>query len=161
MAMAQEQDNIPSLTRQEAEEFITQILMEKMPERDVISAKWINRLIKAFHSKVPYQTYVDLNPYVWLRNKQYFRDPDKFLPERWLRSERESTHIHPYILNPFSIGTRMCAGRRFAEQDLYVGLCRLLLKFRLVATDSAPPSQEWRMLLRPKPNIPLRFIPRE
>ncbi|KAK3868485.1 hypothetical protein Pcinc_026127 [Petrolisthes cinctipes] len=125
--------------------------VQRLPQRDLVLSGYC----------VPAGTYVDLNAYVWLRNKQYFRDPDKFLPERWLRSERESTQIHPYILNPFSIGTRMCAGRRFAEQDLYVGLCRLLLKFRLVATDSAPPSQEWRMLLRPKPNLPLRFIPRE
>lgn len=57
-----------------------------------------------------FQTHLDLNAYVWLRDKQYFRDPEKFLPERWVRVGRESTQIHPYILNPFSTGTRMCAG---------------------------------------------------
>lgn len=153
---------------------------------------------------VVFQTYLDLNAYIWLCNDCYFKDPNSFHPERWLRHSPMSTITDPYILNPFSIGTRMCAGlfilfslfyisswsrfffyicrncllklciyeelyvipyifigRRFAEQDLYVGLCRLLLKFHVVTTDNTPPQQEWSTLLRPKASLPLQFIHRK
>ncbi|KAK7070239.1 hypothetical protein SK128_013936, partial [Halocaridina rubra] len=105
-------------------------------------------------------TYVDLNPYIWLKSERYFKDPLSFKPERWLRdSAIGGPIVDPYVLNPFSIGTRMCAGRRFAEQDLYVGLCRVLQSFRLETTNSAPPEQEWTLLFRPKTPLPIKFIP--
>ncbi|XP_069936167.1 probable cytochrome P450 CYP44 isoform X1 [Cherax quadricarinatus] len=115
-------------------------------------------LLSGYH--VPAGTSVDLNAYIWLQSDHYFEDPGMLRPERWLRDLPGSTHVDPYVHNPFSIGTRMCAGRRFAEQDLYVGLCRLLLKFHLVATNNTPPQQEWNTLLQPKIPLPLQFIPR-
>lgn len=57
------------------------------------------------------QTHVELNNYVFLRSPQYFKDPDKFLPERWLRDgDTSAKNIHPYVLLPFGHGPRMCAG---------------------------------------------------
>ena len=51
-------------------------------------------------------------------------------------------------------------GRRFAEQDLYVGLIRLIQKYKLEALDDSPPAQEWNTLLTPKMPLPIRFVPR-
>ncbi|XP_071520796.1 probable cytochrome P450 CYP44 isoform X2 [Panulirus ornatus] len=124
--------------------------VQRLPQKDMV--------LSGYH--VPAGTYLDLNAYIWLRSDSYFKDPDSFLPERWLRHSSKRTITYRYILNPFSIGTRMCAGRRFAEQDLYVGLCRLLLKFHLVATKSTPPQQEWSILLKPKASLPIKFIHR-
>ncbi|XP_045600891.1 probable cytochrome P450 CYP44 [Procambarus clarkii] len=125
--------------------------VQRLPQKDMV--------LSGYH--VPAGTYIDLNAYVWLQCNDYFKDPNILRPERWLRDSSGSLNVDPYILNPFSIGTRMCAGRRFAEQDLYIGLCRLLLKFHLVATDSSPPQQNWSMLLRPKIPLPLQFILRK
>lgn len=125
--------------------------VQRLPQKDLV--------LSGFH--VPAGTYLDLNPYLWLLNDMYFNDPLVLHPERWLRDTAGTLAVDPYILNPFSIGTRMCAGRRFAEQDLYVGLCRLLLKYRLEATDNSPPRQEWSVLLKPKTPLPIRFIARE
>ncbi|CAL4197513.1 unnamed protein product, partial [Meganyctiphanes norvegica] len=108
---------------------------------------------------IPAGTYIDINPYIWLRSEKYFPEPNVIRPERWLRKDGNPL-VHPYVLTPFSIGTRMCAGRRFAEQDLYLGLCRLLLKYRLESVNSQPPQQEWKTLLRPCLPIPIRFISR-
>ncbi|KAG7165131.1 cytochrome P450 CYP44-like 1, partial [Homarus americanus] len=92
-------------------------------------------VLSGYH--VPAGTCVDLNAYIWLRSNHYFKDPDTLCPERWLRDSSKTAKIDPYILNPFS--------RRFAEQDLYVGLCRLLLKFQVAASENVPPHQEWNI----------------
>ncbi|XP_063887167.1 probable cytochrome P450 CYP44 isoform X1 [Scylla paramamosain] len=110
---------------------------------------------------IPAWTYLELNPYVWLQSKEHFVEPEKLMPERWLRNTSGTSTVNPYVLNPFSLGIRMCAGRRFAEQDIYVGLCRLLLKFRLQATSNDRPEQKWSVLLTPKTPLPVKFIKRE
>ncbi|XP_062593652.1 probable cytochrome P450 CYP44 [Saccostrea cucullata] len=79
---------------------------------------------------VPAGTIVELAPYVHYKSPEYFVDPDRFVPERWLR-DGSALNIHPYLLTPFGHGPRMCAGRRFAEQELYVLLSKMLKNFEL------------------------------
>ncbi|KAK7028082.1 hypothetical protein SK128_016353, partial [Halocaridina rubra] len=55
--------------------------------------------------------------------ESYFRHADKFIPERWLR-HRPLGPIEPFIVQPFSHGTRMCIGRRIAEQSAYILIAR-------------------------------------
>ena len=58
-------------------------------------------------------------------------------------------------------GTRMCAGRRFAEQDLHVGLTRVLQKYRLeLQNPDEKMEQVYETLLFPKHPLKLRFIAR-
>lgn len=58
-------------------------------------------------------------------------------------------------------GTRMCAGRRFAEQDLHVGLARVLQKYRLeLVNPDEPMEQTYETLLFPKRPLKIRFLPR-
>lgn len=54
----------------------------------------------------------------------------EFIPERWLR-HRPLGQIHPCAIIPFSHGTRMCVGRRIAEQELYVLVARTFHRFNL------------------------------
>ena len=58
---------------------------------------------------------------------EYFPEPNKFLPERWLRNKSGDlvNDIHPFSLLPFGHGPRMCIGRRFAEQEIYLGLIKV------------------------------------
>lgn len=79
---------------------------------------------------VPAGTTVELAPYVHYMSPEYFVEPDRFLPERWLR-DGSALNIHPYLLTPFGHGPRMCAGRRFAEQELYVLLSKMMKNFSL------------------------------
>ena len=60
----------------------------------------------------------------------YFNEPDEFHPERWLRDEARSDPKHPfggYILIPFGVGARNCIGKRYAEQELYIGIVKVLV----------------------------------
>jgi cytochrome P450 len=58
-------------------------------------------------------------------------------------------------------GTRMCAGRRFAEQDMYTGLARILQRYKLELSDPKEEmDQVYETLLFPKNPLKLRFIKR-
>ncbi|XP_050714507.1 probable cytochrome P450 49a1 isoform X2 [Eriocheir sinensis] len=56
--------------------------------------------------------------------------PQDFLPERWLR-HRPYGSIHPCASIPFSFGSRMCIGRRIAEQEIYIFLARMFQRYTL------------------------------
>ena len=85
-------------------------------------------MLSGYH--IPSGTHLDLNPSVHFRDPNIFPEPHLHIPDRWLR-DGQGHDVHPYILTPFGHGTRMCAGRRFAEQDLYVVLGRMVQMFRL------------------------------
>ena len=109
---------------------------------------------------IPAGTHVDLNPSVHYRDPDLFPDPDAHRPDRWLRSSSSSPTIHPYLLTPFGHGTRMCAGRRFAEQDLTVMLATLLRRFRLEYPVGERMGQKYNTLLFPDRPVRVRFFDR-
>ena len=54
---------------------------------------------------------MELNNNMLLQLEAYFEDPQRYEPERWVRSEEPKTqNVHPYLLIPFGHGPRMCAG---------------------------------------------------
>ncbi|KAJ8303574.1 hypothetical protein KUTeg_019970 [Tegillarca granosa] len=54
------------------------------------------------------------------QDEKYFRNPEQFIPERWLRSGGERGSIHPFSCLPFGQGTRSCIGQRFSELETYI-----------------------------------------
>nr|QGQ60786.1 CYP44 [Eurytemora pacifica] len=110
--------------------------------------------------EIPAGTHVDLNPSVHFMNPEIFHNPAKHSPERWLREETDN-NIHPYLLTPFGHGTRMCAGRRFAEQDLYVVIARIISRFKLTMPSGPPVNQIYHTLLFPDTPLHIKFQSRE
>lgn len=51
-----------------------------------------------------------------------FKNPDEFLPERWLNDETKTssrcTEAGVHLVVPFGVGKRQCPGRRFVEMEL-------------------------------------------
>jgi len=111
-------------------------------------------VLSGYH--VPAGSHVDLNPSVHFMDPTIFPEPDKHMPERWLREEGEK-EIHPYLLTPFGHGTRMCAGRRFAEQDLYVVLARIIARFELETPSEPSIGQVYHTLLFPDQALRIKF----
>ncbi|XP_059178984.1 probable cytochrome P450 12a5, mitochondrial [Physella acuta] len=65
--------------------------------------------------------------------KLCFEDPDKFIPERWERSEdgrKQDTSSNMAVL-PFGYGPRNCIGRRFAVQEIYLATSKVLQKLKI------------------------------
>jgi len=124
----------------------------------------ISRILQSDHVlsnyQVPSQTCVSINMGVLFRSPDHFTAPDQFRPERWLRGE-EADNPHPYILTPFGVGTRTCAGRRFAEQDMYVVLTEIVRNFHLTYKGLEPLELEYNTLLMPAKPLCICFTPRK
>ncbi|XP_033746098.1 probable cytochrome P450 CYP44 [Pecten maximus] len=109
--------------------------------------------------QVPAGTIVELVPYVMFRSPEHFSDPEQFKPERWMR-DGSALNIHPYLLTPFGHGPRMCAGRRFAEQEMYVLLSKLLRKFT-IGWEGDELEQKFQMLMVPDKPVTVSFKDRQ
>ncbi|KAJ8940457.1 hypothetical protein NQ318_007158, partial [Aromia moschata] len=56
---------------------------------------------------------------------EYVSEPEKFIPERWMKSECEKYRMHPFASLPYGHGARMCLGRRFADLEIQVLLAKV------------------------------------
>ncbi|GAB1317188.1 Isotrichodermin C-15 hydroxylase [Madurella fahalii] len=73
------------------------------------------------------------------RSPANFRDPDLFVPERWLGDERYADDNRD-VFQPFSLGPRSCIGRGLAYMESRLVLARLIWNFDL---ELMPESVDW------------------
>jgi cytochrome P450 len=73
---------------------------------------------------IPEQTEVFISAFCLHRNGDYFKNPDEFIPGRWL-GEKSTINADAYI--PFSRGPANCVGRNLARQEMLM-LSSLLLQ---------------------------------
>ncbi|CAB3374890.1 Hypothetical predicted protein [Cloeon dipterum] len=106
---------------------------------------------------LPAGTHVNLNMGVNFMSSEYFSEPEKFKPERWIRGEGDK--IKQFVLTPFGHGARTCAGRRFAEQDLRVLTAQILKNFELKLLAGKPLEHVYETLLFPIEPIGVKFVP--
>ncbi|KAG5667202.1 hypothetical protein PVAND_015193 [Polypedilum vanderplanki] len=84
---------------------------------------------------VPKDTMVFMNAYIELSNPKYYPEPEKFIPERWLRDEKyenwRSKENNPFAFLPFGFGARSCIGKRFAELQMELLIANVIRNFKL------------------------------
>lgn len=105
---------------------------------------------------IPKGTIVCCHTMVAASLPEYVDRPCEFLPDRWLNGYAGS---HRNInSHPFGFGPRMCPGRRFAEQEIYLAVIKLLQNFR-IECDAKMELQYW-FIVTPKPPVVFRLIDR-
>ena len=78
---------------------------------------------------IPKNTWINVHNYGMGCSEEFFKEPEKYIPERWLRQTRDA--IHPYAFLPFGHGPRQCVGRRVAELEMYIFLIKLVQSFKM------------------------------
>ncbi|XP_078701278.1 putative cytochrome P450 CYP44 [Branchiostoma floridae x Branchiostoma belcheri] len=101
-------------------------------------------VLSGYH--VPAKTTVLMAQNVVSTLPEYYPEPESYMPERWLRTE--SSNVQAFSLLPFGYGPRMCIGRRFAEQEVFLGLVRIIQNFH-VSWDGPDMKQVWRIFNAP------------
>jgi len=95
---------------------------------------------------VPAHTVVFMPQWIVQRDKRYFKDPNEFVPERWLSEETKSLPKFAYF--PFGGGPRICIGNSFATMEAIIVLVTVSQKFLV---DVLP---DWKIV--PKASVTLR-----
>ncbi|VUC32368.1 unnamed protein product, partial [Clonostachys rosea] len=83
---------------------------------------------------IPPGTAVGVNTYSIHHNEEYFPEPFKFLPERWIVSEtntKENLETMRRAFVPFSVGERGCAGKAMAYLEINLVIAKTLWYFDL------------------------------
>ncbi|XP_002730610.1 cytochrome P450 3A24-like [Saccoglossus kowalevskii] len=76
---------------------------------------------------IPKGMIVAVSIYAIHHDPEIYPEPEKFIPERFTKEEKEKRH--PYAWIPFGAGPRNCIGMRFALMEAKIGLVRVLQKF--------------------------------
>jgi cytochrome P450 len=91
-------------------------------------------------------------PWLLHRHRRWWRQPDHFLPERFLPGAPERPR-HAYI--PFSLGPRVCTGAGFGLTEAVIVLATLLPAFRPRLAPGAKVFPVCRLTLRPGDTLPM------
>jgi len=74
--------------------------------------------------------------YALHHSPDYWADPERFDPTRWLAENRAS--IVPYSYLPFGGGPRSCIGMRFAVSEAKLAIASIVERFQVVRTAKTP-----------------------
>ena len=128
-------DTIKQMTYLEA--FVKEVLRYHPPVQFIF--RKTAQQVKLCGYNLPAGTILQSNQYVLHHFEQYWSDPEKFEPERFL-----TTSPKPYTYVPFLLGPRQCIGKNFAILELKCILCELLSRFEVEKDPRTPLKQRSR-----------------
>jgi len=80
---------------------------------------------------IPAQTPIFISNYNMGRDESIYPNANSFVPERWLRENKEEDEKHPFSSLPFGFGARSCLGRRIAEAEMQVFLAQIVKQLKI------------------------------
>lgn len=106
-------------------------------------------------SCIPATTTVFLAPLILHRRVEYFPDPERFDPDRWLGAEPP-----PFAYVPFGGGARRCIGEEFAMREAAIVLEAILGRYRFALAPGPVVRTAPLVTLRPAGPVMMRAVPR-
>ncbi|XP_068927306.1 cholesterol side-chain cleavage enzyme, mitochondrial [Petaurus breviceps papuanus] len=102
---------------------------------------------------IPAKTLVQMAIFAMGRNPNFFSNPEKFDPTRWLH---EDTYFRALS---FGFGPRQCLGRRIAEVEMATFLMHILENFRVEVQRLSDVGTTFSLILMPDQPIVFTFRP--
>jgi len=112
----------------------------KMSSQEVVIGK--NKNSQGF--LIPKDTEFHLAPDVLGRHPKYWKDCEKFIPERWLKNNEEVKNDYTYSFIPFSVGPRSCLGMKFAQVEIVLALAVILRTFDVSVSPKVNRETMWQ-----------------
>jgi cytochrome P450 len=92
-------------------------------------------------------------PWLLHRHRLFWRDPDHFIPDRFLPGSPDAPQKYAYV--PFSVGPRVCAGLSFGLTESIICLAALARTARLRLAPGTVVEPVCRLTLRPGDSLPM------
>jgi cytochrome P450 len=96
----------------------------------------------------PPRSILVMSPYIVQRDQRYYRDPDRFDPDRWTPEFRAGLPRFAYF--PFGGGPRQCIGESFAWMELILIVATIAQQWDLQLLPGHPVELQPLITLRPK-----------
>ncbi len=102
--------------------------------------------------EMPAGSTVAFSHYITHHSPELFPNPEKFLPDRWLKAQPTA-----YEYLPFSAGPRLCIGAAFATMELKIALAMILQRYRLDLVPGARIDRKVAVTFSPRYGMPVRI----
>jgi cytochrome P450 len=130
--------------------FVERVVTESMrlfPPAWVIGRRAIaDYAIGGYH--VPARSVLFMSPYVMQRDRRFFPEPERFLPDRWTPEFKAALPKFAYF--PFGGGARQCIGEHFAWMELVLLVATIAQAWRLRLVPNHPVVAQPLITLRAK-----------
>ena len=93
--------------------------------------------------------------YLLHRHPEYWKQPNEFLPERWLDPAIENMHRYAYL--PFAGGPRICIGNSFATMEANLLLATIAQRYRLRLVEGVEIKPAALITMFPRDGLPMRL----
>ena len=147
----------PTLAETEALAYTSQVVNEALrlyPPGWLLSRRTIGAdLLGGF--EVPAGTNVLLPLYLLHRHPRYWKEPDRFWPERFAPEHEAERPRFAYM--PFAAGPRHCIGETFALYEMLMHLYKVARRYRLVHVPDKPLELEAQINLRTRHPLHVRL----
>ncbi|KAF6030476.1 hypothetical protein EB796_011211 [Bugula neritina] len=121
------------------------------------TSRLLNEDIDVLGYHLPAGTHVQANIKSLCQDETVFPDPKSFVPERWLNVRNEDMGVANLV---WGHGARMCIGRRLAEQEMYLGLARIISRFQVFYPNTAEPDPVLHTVMTTAKPMSMKFMER-
>jgi cytochrome P450 len=149
---------VAAAARSGEREYLSRIVKEVLrlyPPAWIVGRETMTDVTLARGVAIPARTTVFFAPLMLHRRAEFFPDPARFDPDRWLGTEPPQ---FSYV--PFGGGARRCIGEEFALTEISIVLKALISRFRFTLAPGASLDTAPLVTLRPAGPVTMRAIER-
>jgi cytochrome P450 len=111
--------------------------------------------------RIPARTNFFLLQWVTQRDARFYRDPERFDPERWRHDPIRTGKLPRFAYFPFGGGPRVCVGAGFAMMEAALLLATIAQRYRLTLVRNQQIEPLFSVTLRPKNGLRMHLHARQ